>query len=96
MCDVASHLLASLREQCSPHSDERRHDRFEVIAREQIDAMIAARRAMTAGQRQVFAGMLNDKSQRQLAAELGWPRKTVMLAQRSAREKLAAHQALAA
>ena len=67
-----------------------------VIAREQIDAMIAARRAMTVGQRQVFAGMLNDKSQRQLAAELGWPRKTVMLAQRSAREKLAAHQALAA
>ncbi|MGO9499549.1 MAG: hypothetical protein ACLQA5_22985 [Solirubrobacteraceae bacterium] len=67
-----------------------------MIAREQIDAMIAARRAMTAGQRQVFAGMLNDKSQRQLAAELGWPRKTVMLAQRSARKKLAAYGALAA
>jgi hypothetical protein len=40
--------------------------------------------------------MLNDKSQRQLAAELGWSRKSVRRAQRSAREKLAAHQRLAA
>jgi DNA-binding CsgD family transcriptional regulator len=40
--------------------------------------------------------MLNDKSQRQLAAELGRSRKTVILAQRSAREKLAAQDALAA
>jgi DNA-directed RNA polymerase specialized sigma24 family protein len=41
--------------------------------------------------------VLNDTSQRQLAAEPGWSRKTVMLAQRSAREKLAANQdALAA
>ena len=67
-----------------------------VIAREQLDAVIAARQTMTTCERQVLAGMLNDKSQRQLAAELGWSRKTVMLAQRSAREKLAAHQALAA
>ena len=67
-----------------------------VIAREQLDAVIAARQTMTACERQVLAGMLNDKSQRQLAAELGWSRKTVRLAQRSAREKLAAHQALAA
>jgi RNA polymerase sigma factor (sigma-70 family) len=67
-----------------------------VIAREQLDAVIAARQTMTACERQVLAGMLNDKSQRQLAAELGWSRKTVMLTQRSAREKLAAHQALAA
>jgi RNA polymerase sigma factor (sigma-70 family) len=67
-----------------------------VIAREQLDAVMAARQTMTACERQVLAGMLNDKSQRQLAAELGWSRKTVMLAQRSARGKLAAHQALAA
>jgi FixJ family two-component response regulator len=67
-----------------------------VIAREQLDAVIAARRTMTACERQVLAGMLNDKSQRQLAAELGCSRKTVMLAQHSARERLAAHQALAA
>jgi FixJ family two-component response regulator len=67
-----------------------------VIAREQLDAVLAARQTMTASERQVLAGMVNDKSQRQLAAEIGWPRKTVMLAQRSAREKLAAQQTLAA
>jgi RNA polymerase sigma factor (sigma-70 family) len=67
-----------------------------VIGREQLDAVIAVRQTMTACERLVLAGMLNDKSQRQLAAELGWSRKTVMSAQRNAREKLAAHQALAA
>jgi len=67
-----------------------------VIAREQLDAVIAARQTMTTCERQALAGMLNDKSQRQLAAELGWSRKTVMLAQRRAREKLAAQHAIAA
>ena len=67
-----------------------------VIAREQLDAVIAARQTMTTCERQALAGLLNDKSQRQLAAELGWSRKTVMRAQRSAREKLGAHQPLAA
>jgi RNA polymerase sigma factor (sigma-70 family) len=67
-----------------------------VIVREQLDAVIAARQTMTTCERQVLAGMLNDKSQRQLADELGWSRKTVMLAQRRAREKLAAQHALAA
>ena len=67
-----------------------------VIAREQLDAVIEARQTMTTCEREVLAGMLNDKSQRQLAAELGWSRKTVMLAQRRAREKLAAQHALAA
>jgi FixJ family two-component response regulator len=51
---------------------------------------------MTTRERQVLAGMLNDKSQRQLAAELGWSRKAVMVTQRIAREKLNAHEALAA
>jgi len=67
-----------------------------VIAREQLDALIAVRQTMTTCERQVLTGTLNDKSQRQLAAELGWSRKTVMLAQRSAREKLVNHHALAA
>jgi RNA polymerase sigma factor (sigma-70 family) len=67
-----------------------------VIAREQLDAVFAARQTMTTCEQQVLAGMLNDKSQRQLAAELGWSRKTVMLAQRTAREKLAAQHAIAA
>ena len=67
-----------------------------VIAREELNAMLAAHQAMTARERQALTGMVNDKSQRQIAAELGCSRKTVMRAQRSAREKLAPHQTLAA
>jgi RNA polymerase sigma factor (sigma-70 family) len=67
-----------------------------VIAREELDAMLAAHQAMTARERQALTGMVNDKSQRQIAAELGCSRKTVMRAQRSAREKLAPQQTLAA
>jgi RNA polymerase sigma factor (sigma-70 family) len=67
-----------------------------VIACEQLNAMLAAHQTLTARERQALAGMLNDKSQRQLAAELGCSRKTVMRAQRSAREILAAQQTLAA
>ena len=67
-----------------------------MIAREELNAMLAAHQAMTARERQTLTGMVNDKSQRQIAAELGCSRKTVMRAQRSAREKLALQQTLAA
>jgi RNA polymerase sigma factor (sigma-70 family) len=90
-----SQLNAPLGEQLPSTSTDADPLRI-VIAREQLDAVIAARQTMTACERHVLAGMLNDKSQRQLAAELGWSRKTVMLAQRRAREKLAAQHALAA
>ena len=89
------HFNAPLGEQLPSTSTDADPLRI-VIAREQLDAVIAARQTMTTCERHVLAGILNDKSQRQLAAELGWSRKTVMLTQRSAREKLAAHQALAA
>ena len=58
--------------------------------------MLAAMPTLTSSERVVVAGTVNDKSQRQIAAELGWSRKTVIRAQRSAREKLAAQPPLAA
>ena len=67
-----------------------------VIAREQLDAMLGALPTLTPCERLVIAGTVNDKSQRQLAAEHGLSRKAVMVAQRTAREKLAAQQTLAA
>ena len=67
-----------------------------VIAREQLRAVLAAMPTFTPSERVVVAGTVNDKSQRQIAAELGWSRKTVIRVQRSAREKLAAQPPLAA
>ena len=67
-----------------------------VIAREQLDAVLAALPTLTPLERLVLAATVNDKSQRQLAAELGCSRRTVMIALRSAREKLATQPALAA
>jgi RNA polymerase sporulation-specific sigma factor len=67
-----------------------------VIAGEQINAMLTARQTLTAREQQALTGMLNDKSQRQIAAEHGLSRKAVMRAQRSARHKLAAQHTLAA
>ncbi len=52
MCDGASHFLASLREQCSPHSDERRPDRFEdVLERDGTVGLGGDERAIDRGQR---------------------------------------------
>jgi len=67
-----------------------------VIAREQLNAMLAMVPTLTPCERLVIGGTVNDKSQRQLAAEHGLSRKAVMVAQRTAREKLAAQQTLAA
>ena len=67
-----------------------------VIALEQLDAVLGALPTLTPCERLVIAGTVNDKSQRQLAAEHGLSRKAVMVAQRTAREKLAAQHTLAA
>lgn len=67
-----------------------------VIAREKLDGVLAALPTLTACERQVLAGTVNDKSQRRLAAEHGCGRRTVRSALRSAREKLATQPALAA
>jgi RNA polymerase sigma factor (sigma-70 family) len=67
-----------------------------VIAREQLDAVLAALPTLTPLERLVLTATVNDTSQRQLAAELGCSRRTIMIALRSAREKLATQPALAA
>jgi RNA polymerase sigma factor (sigma-70 family) len=67
-----------------------------VIAREELGAVLAALPTLTPLERLVLAATVNDKSQRQLAGELGCSRRTVMIALRSAREKLATQPALAA
>jgi RNA polymerase sigma factor (sigma-70 family) len=67
-----------------------------AIAREQLDAVLAALPTLTPLERLALAATVNDKSQRRLAAELGCSRRTVRSALRSAREKLATQPALAA
>ena len=67
-----------------------------VIAREELGAVLAALPTLTPLERLTLAATMNDKSQRQLAGELGCSRRTVMIALRSAREKLATQPALAA
>ena len=67
-----------------------------LLAREELDRLLAALPALTARERAALAGVLNGKSHRQLAVEQGSTRKAVSLALRRARRKLAAQQALAA
>jgi DNA-directed RNA polymerase specialized sigma24 family protein len=67
-----------------------------LLAREQLDGVLAALPALTAKERAALTGVLNDKSHQQLAAEQGSTRKAVALALRRARRKLAAQEALAA
>ena len=66
-----------------------------LLAREQLDGVLAALPALTAKERAALTGVLNGKSHQQLAAEQGSTRKAVALALRRARRKLAAHDALA-
>jgi len=67
-----------------------------LLAREQLDRVLAALPALTAKERAALTGVLNGKSHQQLAAEQGSTRKAVALALRRARRKLAADEALAA
>ena len=67
-----------------------------LLAREQLDRVLAALPALTAKERAALTGVLNGKSHQQLAAEQGSSRKAVALALRRARRKLAAQEALAA
>ena len=60
-----------------------------LLERERLDAIRARMASLTAAERIVVAGVLNDKTHRQLAAEHGWTRKAVTLAVRRARHKLA-------
>ena len=67
-----------------------------LLAREELDRVLAALPALTARERAALTGVLNGKSHQQLAAEQGSTRKAVSLALRRARRKLAAEEALAA
>jgi RNA polymerase sporulation-specific sigma factor len=67
-----------------------------LLAREQLDGVLAALPALTAKERAALTGVLNGKSHQQLAAEQGSTSKAVALALRRARRKLAADEALAA
>ncbi len=67
-----------------------------VLARERLDGMLAALPALTVKERAALIGVLNGKSQQQLAGEQASTRKAVKAALRRARDKLAAPEALAA
>ena len=67
-----------------------------LLAREELDRVLAALPTLTARERAALTGVLNGKSHQQLAAEHGSTRKAVALALRRARRKLAAEEALAA
>lgn len=67
-----------------------------LLIREQLDALLDALPTLSAKERHLVAGTLNDKSHQQLADELGSTRRAVETALRRARRKLAAREALAA
>ena len=67
-----------------------------LLTREQLDSVLAALPTLTTKERAVLAGVLNDKSQQQLADEQRTTRKAVSTALRRARHKLAVPDTLAA
>ena len=67
-----------------------------LLAREELDRVLAALPTLTARERAALTGVLNGKSHQQLAAEHGSTRKAIALALRRARRKLAAEEPLAA
>jgi len=67
-----------------------------VLLRERLAAVHAALPTLTLKERQALLGMLNGRSHQQLADELGGTAKAYKTALRRARDKLAAHEALAA
>ena len=67
-----------------------------LLAREELDRVLNGLPALTTKERAALTGVLNGKSQQQLAAEQGSTPKAVELALRRARRKLATQEALAA
>ena len=66
-----------------------------LLLSEQLNGVLAALPTLTRKERAVLAGVLNDKSQRQLADEQGSTRKSVSTALHRARHKLTARGPLA-
>jgi RNA polymerase sigma-H factor len=67
-----------------------------VLVREQLAAVVAALPTLTTRERQALGGMLNGRSQQELADELGGTAKAFATALRRARDKLVASQRFAA
>ena len=67
-----------------------------LLAREDLQVVLAALPSLTEKERTALAGVLNDKSHQQLADEQGSTRKAVSTALRRARNKLAVPDTLAA
>jgi RNA polymerase sigma factor (sigma-70 family) len=67
-----------------------------LLAREELECVLAALPTLTARERTALIGVLNDKSHQQLADEQGSTRKAVSTALRRARKKLAVPKTLAA
>ena len=66
------------------------------LTHERLDGIRARLSSLTAKERTVLAGVMNGKSHRQLAAQHGTSRKAITLTMRRVRDKLDAHEALAA
>jgi RNA polymerase sigma factor (sigma-70 family) len=67
-----------------------------LLAREHLESVLAGLPALTEKERTVLAGVLNDKSQQQLADEQHSTRKAISTALRRARHKLGIPDTLAA
>ena len=67
-----------------------------LLARDQLDRVLAAMPTLTPKERAALTGDLSGKSHQQLADELATTKKAVALALRRARRKLAVQEALAA
>lgn len=67
-----------------------------LLARDELDRVLAALPALTARERTALTGVLNGKSHQQLAVEQESTPKAIQLALRRARRKLATQEALAA
>jgi RNA polymerase sigma factor (sigma-70 family) len=67
-----------------------------LLAREELQSVLAAMPSLTEKERAALAGVLNDKTHQQVADEQGSTRKAVSTALRRARNKLAVPETLAA
>jgi RNA polymerase sigma factor (sigma-70 family) len=90
-----SALRITLGEQLASTAGDTNPERV-VLAREDLQSVLAAMPALTEKERTALAGVLNDKSHQQVANEHGSTRKAVSTALRRARNKLALPETRAA
>ena len=83
-----SALRITLGDQLASAGGEADPERL-LLAREDLQSILAAMPALTEKERTALAGVLNDKSHQQVANEQGSTRKSISTALRRARDKLA-------